>query len=332
MRTIFQVLSVLVAFATLAPTVMAQELVLYAGRSKSLVQPIVRQFERETGIKVQVRYGETAQLAIALQEEGARSRADVFWAQDAGALGATVDAGLFTVLPESIIQRVPAAYHSPDNYWVATSGRVRTLAYSPKRVDKSELPTSVFDLTQPQYKGRVGWAPTNASFQAFVTAIRKTHGEDKARQWLQGMIANNTRAYPNNTSIVQGIAAGEVDFGLPNHYYLLRFKTADKNYPVEQTSFAAGDVGNLINVAGVGILTSATHRNEAQKFLTFLLSPAAQQYFASETFEYPVTDDVIPSTKLPDPETLHDRAPQVDLDSLHDLEGTLKLFREVGLL
>ncbi|MEX1017594.1 MAG: iron ABC transporter substrate-binding protein [Phycisphaeraceae bacterium] len=311
----------------------SDQLVLYAGRSRSLVQPLIQQFERETGVRVRVRYGETAQLAVTLSEEGDRSPADVFWAQDAGALGALERAERFTALPEELVAAVPGVYRDPERYWVGTSGRARVLAYSPERTTEAELPASVFDLTAEPYRGRVAWAPTNGSFQAFVTAMRAVHGDDRTRQWLTDMQANGTLAYSNNTAVVQAIAAGEADFGLVNHYYLLRFKSDDPAYPVEQTGFEAGDIGNLVLTAGAGVLTSAGHSEPAERFIAFLLSEQAQRYFITETFEYPVTVDVtVPEAIALDPASQHERAPEVELDTLDDLEGTLRLFREVGLL
>ena len=309
-----------------------ESLVLYAGRSKTLVQPIISRFTRETGIDVVVSYGATAQKAVQLLEEGDRSPADVFWAQDAGALGALVSRGMLATLPASVLESVPEIYHNPEGQWVATSGRARVLAYSPGRVDASELPQSVFDLTKPAYRGRVGWAPTNASFQAFVTAIRRTHGQDAARQWLEAMKANGAAAYSNNSAIIRAIAAGEIDFGLPNHYYLLRFKDKDANYPVAQTTFAAGDIGNMVNVAGVGILASSDRQASATRLVEYLLSAEAQNFFADEIFEYPVTGEASSSAHITAGDRALEAAPQVDLDSLEDLEGTLDLLREVGLL
>jgi iron(III) transport system substrate-binding protein len=325
------VASLVAMFAGLS-AVQAEALVLYSGRSKALVEPIVQRFTEETGIEVRVKYGKTAQLSVALQEEGEQSPADVFWSQDAGALGALVGVDMFATLDEQTLSLVPGSYRGADGLWVATSGRARVLAYSSVRAAESDLPESVFDLTDSKYHGKVGWAPTNASFQAFVTAMRKSHGQDAAKAWLTAMIENDAQVYPKNTAIIQGIAAGEVDYGLPNHYYLLRFKTADKNYPVEQTAFAAGDIGNLVNVAGAGVLKTSQHRDAAQAFVAYLLSPKAQQFFASETFEYPVVADVFPSPKLQQVvEALRDRAPAVDLDTLEDLQGTLDLLAEVGL-
>ena len=310
------------------------KIVVYSGRSKSLVAPILAQFEKQSGIKVEVKYGKTPELALMLREEGKRSPADVFWSQDAGALGAVQKAGLFADLPADVVASVPEMFRHSGGKWIAVSGRARVLAYSTKRVKKETLPTSVFELTDPRFKGKIGWSPSNASFQSFVTAMRKLHGEEKTKQWLVAMKANAPHAFPGNAPIIQAIMSGEIDYGLPNHYYLLGFKKADDvHIPVDQTFFAAGDVGNLINVAGVGVLSSALHKEAADKFVRFLLSPIVQQYFSSDTLEYPVIDTgIIPNPSLVPPDQLKAVAPKVTLDDLDDLEGTLALLRSVGLL
>ena len=309
-----------------------RELVVYSGRSKGLVHPIIKQFEKEAGITVKVRYGSTAQLAVALLEEGSESPADLFWAQDAGALGAVSKHGLFQTLPESVLSKVPAKFRNGDGTWTATSGRARVLAYAPERVKMEALPKSVFDLTDGKWQGRVGWAPQNASFQSFVTAMRVLEGEEKTEEWLRGMKANGAKTYPKNTPIIRGLAAGEIDLGLPNHYYLMRFKKSDSGFPVEQTFFGAGDPGNLVNIAGIGVLKSSTHIEEVSSFVQYLLSPKVQQLFVSEIFEYPVTDAVIPSEKLLPLDELLKLTPDLNLEKLDDLEGTLKLLREADIL
>ena len=309
-----------------------RELVVYSGRSKGLVHPIIKQFEKETGITVKVRYGNTAQLAVALLEEGEKSPADLFWAQDAGALGAVSKQGLFQKLPESVLSKIPNKFRNADGTWIATSGRARVLAYAPERVKVEELPSSIFDLTDEKWKGRVGWAPQNASFQAFVTAMRVLEGEEKAEEWLRGMKANGAKSYPKNTPIIRALAAGEIDLGLPNHYYLMRFKKSDSGFPAEQTFFEAGDPGNLVNIAGIGVLKSSSHSEEVSTFVEYLLSPKVQQFFISEVFEYPVTDAVIPSEKLLPPDELLKLTPEINLEKLDDLEGTLKLLREADIL
>jgi iron(III) transport system substrate-binding protein len=318
------------AALSVATPALAQELTLYSGRGEALVDPLIRAFERESGITVNVRYAGTSELAVLLQEEGDASPADLFWAQDAGALGASSEH--FAPLPQEILDKVDAGYRDRDGKWIATSGRGRVVAFSSERVSEEELPESLTDLTAEAYQGRVGWAPTNGSFQAHVTAMRVTMGDEATKEWLEGMIANGVKAFSNNTAQVQAIADGEVDFSLPNNYYLLRFKAANADFPVNQTLFADGDIGNLLMVAGIGITTSSDQPDEAAQFVDFLLSPQAQQYFTGQVFEYPVTQDVVENPLLPEFERVQSSAPDFDLNDLGDLDGTLELLREVGLL
>jgi iron(III) transport system substrate-binding protein len=310
----------------------AQTLTVYSGRGEALVQPLVERFTAMTGIDVSVRYGGTAELAVLILEEGRASPADVFWGQDAGALGALSTAGRFASLPADLTADLPAIYTSRNDLWLAASGRARVLAYSPERTVDTPWPASVFDLTGDAYRGRVAWAPTNGSFQAFVTAMRVVHGESATEAWLRGMIANDVQAYRNNTTMVEAIAAGEVDYAITNNYYLLRFLANDPAYPVSQGFFDDGDIGNLVNVAGAGIVDSARNAASAEQFLAFLLSPEAQAYFTDEVYEYPVVPSVEPNAALVGFDALLAASPEVDLDVLEDLDGTLELLREVGLL
>lgn len=309
-----------------------QSLTVYSGRSEALVKPILDRFEAETGIEINLRAGGTSELAVALMEEGDASSADIFWAQDGGALGATHEAGLLMLLPDSLTSKVPARFSNEAGTWVATSGRARTLAYAPARVDVDNLPQSIFDLTDAQYKGRIGWAPTNGSFQAFVTGMRKMVGDERTLEWLTGMRDNEAKAYPRNSAIVQALGDGEVDMGLPNHYYLFRFKNDDPAYPVEQTFFAASDPGNLVNVAGIGILKTTDSPNAALQLASFLLAAEAQGYFTNEANEYPVVEGVAPREGLVPLDDLTNIQPDLDLDALRDLEATLAMLREAELL
>ena len=324
--------SIVLLLFTLIGTVHAETLTLYSGRSKSLVEPIIKQFEEKSGIQVEVSYGGTTQLAAAILTEGDKSPASLFWAQDAGALGAVSKKAMFDKLPESILTQVPSGFRDAEGFWIATSGRARVLAYSPDRVKMEELPESIFDLTQPMWKGRVGWAPTNASFQAFVTSLRVQIGEERTEEWLRGMKANGIKKYAKNTPIIEALAAGEIDVGLPNHYYLLRFKSKDSDFPVEQTFFKGSDPGNLVNIAGIGLLKSSKNKEAALKFVDFLLSHKAQQYFTSDVFEYPAIEGVTPHASLIPLSELLQLAPTFNLNDMDDLEGTVKLLRDVEIL
>ena len=329
---LFSYILMFVLVFALIGTTYAETLTLYSGRGKSLVDPIIQQFEKETGIEVKVSYANTTQLAAKLRAEGDKSPASLFWAQDAGALGAVSKKGLFAKLPESVLSKVPETFRHADGLWVATSGRARVLSYSPERVRADTLPDSIFDLTQPKWKGKVGWAPQNASFQAFVTAMRAQVGEERTEKWLRDMKANGAIAYPKNTPIIEALAAGEIDLGLPNHYYLFRFKKGNSKFPVDQTFFKANDPGNLVNVAGIGLLKSSENQETALKFIEYLLSVKAQQYFVSEVFEYPVIEGVIPNANLLPLDELLKIVPTFNLNEMDDLEGTLKLLRRVDII
>lgn len=331
-------LSLVFSFSPLILTAAEGEVVVYCGRSKNLVQPVVKLFEEATSIRVRVRYGNTAQLAVTLLEEGKKSPADVYWAQDAGALGAVSRGGLFldglpNRLDPKVTKGIPRNLRSKTGQWVAISGRARVLAYAPKRVTAAELPASVFDLVDSKWRGRVGWAPTNGSFQTFVTAMRVQVGDEKTLRWLVAMKNNDAKRYPKNTPIIQALAASEIDVGLPNHYYLFRFKKKDPNFPVAQQFFAnPGDAGNLINIAGVGVLKSSQRQKNAIRFVEFLLSAPAQKHFTQEVSEYPMTNTAEPKSELVPLDELDRAAPRIDLDALTDLEGTLKLLQQAGLL
>ncbi|WP_210200125.1 iron ABC transporter substrate-binding protein [Pararhizobium haloflavum] len=308
----------------------AQELTLYSGRGESLVAPLIEMFEEQSGIAVEVRYGGTAEMAVLIQEEGDASPADIFWAQDPGALGAVGD--LFAPMPDNVLANVPEQLRDDDGRWVAASARARTFIYSPERVGDDEMPASIADLADEQYRGRVGWAPTNGSFQAHLTALRVLLGEEETKAWLEAMIANDTQIYSNNGSQLQAVADGEIDFGLVNHYYLLRQKASDAAFPVDQSLFEDGDAGNLLMAAGVGVLASSDQPEEARQFVEFLLSEEAQSYFAQDNQEFAITEGADNSGIEPSIEDVLAASPDLDLNDIDDLEGTLDLLREVGLL
>ncbi len=306
-------------------------LTVYSGRSQDLVGPILDQFSDETGIKIRVRYGDTAELAGVILEEGGNSPADVFFAQDAGALGALDAEGRLAVLPQDVLDRVPAGYRADNGQWIGVSGRSRVVAYNTDALQPGDLPASIKDFTDPAWKGRIGWVPTNASFQAFVTAFRLLEGEEAARAWLEGIKANDPVDLPNNTAAVEAVANGEVDVAFVNHYYLFQFLAEQgEGFKARNYFLKDGDIGALVNVAGAAILESSDHEDDAKRFLEFMLSHDAQQYFADETYEYPLIEGVSTNSLLPALSEL--QPPQIDLSSLDDLAGTQKLLRDTGVL
>ena len=315
-----------------AVTNSGEALVVYSGRSESLVGPLLEKFEAESGIAVEVRYGDTAELAATILEEGDNSPADVFFGQDAGALGALSQTGRLSVLPDETLNRVAPQFRSPSGEWVGASGRARVLVYNTDQLTTAELPQNVFELTDPKWQGKVGWVPGNASFQAFVTAMRKVHGEDVTAQWLTDMLANDVQTYDSNPAIVEAVANGEILAGLCNHYYLFRFLAEQgESYPARNHHFPDGGADALVNVAGAGILKTARNPEAALVFVNYLLSEEAQGYFASETNEYPLTNaDLVLNPLLVPLADLN--TPALDLSDLSDLQGTLTLLQETGVL
>jgi iron(III) transport system substrate-binding protein len=306
-------------------------LTVYSGREEELVAPLFEMFTEETGIEVEVRYGDSAELAATIAEEGENSPAEVFWAQDPGSLGA-VDEYL-EPLSDGVLGRVPARFRDRDGRWVGTSGRSRVLVYNTDTLAESEVPTSVFELTDPRWKGRIGIAPTNASFQAFVTAMRLTEGDEATRQWLLDLRANDPKEYEKNTPIVEATATGEIDLGLVNHYYLYLVEQEQPGAPIANHFLEAGDPGALVSVASAGVLGSAGDPGGAERFIEFLLSPAAQRFYVDEAeeAEYPLVDGVEPREGLPPLDELE--GPNVDLTSFGaEHEATIELLRETGYL
>jgi iron(III) transport system substrate-binding protein len=204
------------------------------------------------------------------------------------------------------------------------------IAYNPDAVSESELPSSPLEFADPEWEGRVGWAPTNASLQGYITALRQVEGDEVAREWLEGMVANGTQVYESNTPVRDAIAAGEIDVGLINHYYVAQAKAEDPDYPVE-VHFPPDDLGSLVNTTGVGVLASSDEPDEAVDFIRFLLGNPSQRYFAESSKEYPLVAGVepdptlVPLGRIPSP-------PGLDLSSLSDIQGTVELMQETGAL
>lgn len=284
------------ALATGAATAPTQttSLTIYSGREQQLVKPIMDRFTKETGIQLNVRYASSTSLATALVEEGRNSPADIYWSQEPGTLGLVGARGLLARLPQATVGKVPSRFSTPSRRWVGTSGRSRVLVYNTNEVRSSELPTSVWGLTSSSWKGRIGIAPTNASFQAFLGATINLFGEARVRAWLEGLKANDVRFYPNNTTVVQAVGRGDVEVGLVNHYYLYNLLAQTPDLPVRNHWFRDGDPGNLVLAAGVGIVASTQKGAAARRFVDFLLSKTGQRMIARGpgAAEYPLVTGV----------------------------------------
>lgn len=305
-------------------------LTIYTGRTESLVGPLLERFSEDTGIAIDVRYGDTNDLALLLATEGDRSPADVYWSQSPGATAYLAGRDLLAPLPRSVLDLVAPGFEDPAGRWVGTSGRQRVLVYNREMVAAADLPDSVMDLTAPRFAGKVGVAPTNGSFQDFVTAMRVLEGEDVARDWLKGMAANDAQPYANNNAIVEAVGRGEIPMGLVNHYYNFQFLAEDPGLPSRNHQFAAGDIGGLVIPSSASILASSGKEDDAGRFIAYLLSVGSQKYFADQTFEYPLADGVPAASGVPPLATLRPPAGE-QADRLGDIEGTGKLIAESGL-
>jgi iron(III) transport system substrate-binding protein len=313
-----------------APNAAGTSLTVYSGRQEILVGPLLDSFVKDSGVNLKVRYGDSAELASTILEEGANSPADVFFSQDAGSLGALAQRDMLMTLPNETLNRVGERFRSAHGKWVGTTARARVVAYNTQVLSEADLPDSITGFTDPKWRGRIGWAPPNASFQAFITAFRLTHGEEAARGWIEGIKANNPRAYVNNIAAIEAVARGEVQVAFVNHYYLHAMQASQGQIPVANYHPRDAGVGAMVNVAGTGILTTSRNQEAARMFIDFLLSQEAQRHFAEHEFEYPVIAGVpAPPGATPINQI---RAPNIDLSNLGDLQGTLALLRSTGVL
>ncbi len=301
---------------------------IYSGRSEDLVGPVLEMFTESTGIAVEVEYGDSADLALTIQEEGDKSPADVFLSQSPGALGYVDELGLLATLDSDVLSLVPTSVQDDDGRWVGVTGRQRVLVYNSNLVSADELPTSIFDLIAPEWNGRIGLAPANGSFQDFVTAMRATEGDDITQGWLEAMAANGTQSFSNNSGIVEAVGRGEVDAGLVNHYYNFRALDENPDHPGVNHQFDADDPGSILIVTGAAVLASSENDN-ANALVSFLLSDEAQAFFAAETFEYPLANGMEPAGSVPPAEFAD--VGGIDFDELGGgLEATRSMITESG--
>ena len=278
-----------------------------------------------------MRYAGSSELAAQLLEEGEATKADLFFSQDAGALGVLAQAGRLEALDGSVTSKVIEGFADPNSKWVGTSARARVVAYHPQQAPEAAEFTSIDSVLDPRYKGKIGYAPANASFHAFVTALRVAKGEAAAKEWLTTFKANEPRKYDNNVLVLDGVDKGEVSLGLVNHYYWYE-RIAEKGASAVTAKIrflGTDDPGALINVAGVGILKGTDQKAAATKAVNYLLSAKAQQYFADKTAEYPVVAGVTSKHDLPGLGELTKSS--IDLNRLDSLDTTLAMLNEVGL-
>lgn len=318
------------AFAATACSGGRDALTIYSGRDEALVGPLLEDFVDETGIDVDIRYGDSGDLALLLKEESEDTPADVFLSQSPGPTALLAGEDLLQPLDAELLENVDERWRGGEGMWVGLTARQRVLVYNSELLSEDELPDSVFDLVDPEYEGRVALAPTNASFQDFVTAMRHLEGDDAAREWLEGMAANDSPTYADNSSIVAAVGRGEIEMGLVNHYYNFRALEEDPESPSRNYVFPGDDLGSLLIDSTVSVLAPTDHAEDAERFVEFMLGEEAQEFYSRETFEYPLATGASPAEELPPLDV--ESGPAIDLTSLGDLEETAQMIADSGLL
>ncbi len=307
----------------------------YSGRSENLMMPLFDEFERQSGITVQVRWGSSTDLALLVAEEAEQTQADVFISRSPGPVGFLDAKGLLATMDSSVLDLVAAEHRGANGTWIGFSGRKRVLVHNLDSVPPSELPDSVFELTDPKWRGRVAIPATNGSFVDWFTVFRDQYGNDVATQWLDDMVANDARNYPNNVSIVDAAARGEIDVGLVNHYYNHRMasdaEAAGREHRAANYDLSDEDIGSLLIITAATMTANADDREAAQELIAYLLSPSAQRYFTNSTYEYPLAGGIEPNPALPPLSALS--IGSVDFDALGGgFETTEEIIQSSGIL
>lgn len=309
-------------------------LTLYSGQHVQTTSALVQAFEKQTGISVQTRSADENTLATQIATEGSNSPADVFYTENSPALEYLQGKNLLSQVAATTLAQVPAKYSSPEGKWVGVSARVSVIIYNPSKISASQLPTSVIQLANSQYKGKLAIAPSETDFQPIVTAVDQAEGDQATVAWLKSVNANaGGRVYPDNETVVNEVNRGTAALGVINQYYWYRIRDeiGASNMHAKIAFFAPHDPGYVVDVSGAGILKSSGHQADAQKFLAFLVSPTAQKIIAtSESYEYPLLPSV---TARGGQVPLAALAPYpVSIAQLGDGETAVTLLRQAGLL
>jgi iron(III) transport system substrate-binding protein len=306
-----------------------------AGCSSS--QALITAFEKQTGIHVRERDGDESELAQEIEQEGSSSPADVFYTENSPPLMALQEKGLLSPLPSDVLAAVPSQYSSPQGDWVGVTARVSVLVYNTTKLSASQVPTSVLDLANPSWKGKLAIAPTETDFQPIVTSIAQSHGTQAALAWLKAIKANGaSHNEPDNETIVADVNSGQAEIGIINHYYWYRLQK-ELGGPSKMHSaiayFAPREPGYIVDVSGAGVIKSSKHQAEAEQLVAFLVSAAGQQVIggpSSDSFEYPLRPGVAASPELR-PFSEMQPAP-LSIADLGDGAESLQLLQQAQLL
>ena len=307
---------------------------LYSGQHEQTTQSLVTAFEQQTGIKVNVRYDDEDTFADEIVAEQKHPRADVFYTENSPALDYLQNKGLLAPLDASTLAVTPSKYNSTQGDWEGISARVSVLIYNPSLISASQLPTSVLQLADPQYQGKLAFAAGETDFQPIVTSVAHTYGQAKALSWLEGIKANaGSRVYPDNETIADEVNRGAAAFGVVNQYYWYRMQDELGASAMHSkiAYFAPKDPGYVLDVSGAGVLKSSKNQADAQKFVAFLVSKKGQQIIAQGiSYEYPLDDGV--TTDAPETPFAQLQPNPITIPELGDGSTAISLLGKAGLL
>ncbi len=309
-------------------------LVLYNGQHEQTTDALAAGFEKLTGTNVQVRNDDEDTLADELVTEGSNSPADLIYTENSPVLEYLQSKGMLAPVDSLTLARTPARYNSPQRDWVGVSARVSVLIYNPSLISASQLPTSVTQLADPKYAGKLAFAAGETDFQPIVTSYARAYGQAAALSWLEAIKTNaGSHVYPDNETIADEVNRGAVAFGIVNQYYWYRMRAELGVSAVHSkiTYFAPHDPGYILGISGAGILASSKHKALAQKFLAYLVSKPGQEIIAhSISYEYPIDDGVTTAA----PETPFDQLQpnSITIPELGDGSTAIALLRKAGLL
>jgi iron(III) transport system substrate-binding protein len=321
---------------TEAPVVAAgevsDELVIYSGRTEPLLQPVIDAFKAKyLNVNVLLKAGSNSELANALLEEQANPQADVFITTELFTVQSLAQEGVFQSYKPVGVDQLPAEFLGPENLWTGLTRRARVIMYNADLVSQEELPASIFDLTDPKWKGQIAAAgSTNGSMQAQIAAMRQLIGEEETESWLNGLLDNEVTFFGGHTDVRKAVGAGEFKLGLVNHYYYHLQKAEGSNVGIIFPDQGEGQIGLITNATAAAVVNGAPHLAAAQAFLDFLVSPEGQKLFAEQNYEYPLLSGV---ALQPDVQPLDDfRLADVDVvEASQDFEGTFDLMERVAL-
>ena len=307
---------------------------LYSGQHEQTTQSLVAAFEKSTGVNVKVRYDDEDTFTDEIVMEASHPVADVFYTENSPPLEYLEQKGLLAAVDPSTLAKTPGKYDSPQGDWVGISARVSVLIYNPSLISKSQLPTTVLQLANPKYKGKLAFAAGETDFQPIVTSVDRTYGQARALAWLRGIAANaGGHVYPDNETIADEVNRGEVAFGVVNQYYWYRMRAelGASNIHSKIAYFSPENPGYVLDVSGAGILKSSHHQAAAQLFLHFLVSKAGQEIIAhSISYEYPIASGV--TTDQPETPFRDLRPYPITIAELGTGQQAISLLREVQLL